>query len=96
MNITAAEYTIEDNSSLKATLDDGKEWYMPQPCETWHNATLQEFLDGGGTISPYDPPSEPPEVQTLSQHAEVSDARLDALEAGIAAILRRLDALGSN
>jgi hypothetical protein len=57
MNIVQATYTTEDNTSLKVTLDDGTVWHMPQPCETWHNAYLQEYLDSGGVINPYVPPA---------------------------------------
>ena len=56
MKIINAIYTNADQSSLKATLDDGTVWHIPQPCETWHNEHLREFLAGGGVIKPMPAP----------------------------------------
>jgi hypothetical protein len=82
MNIVSAIYMSEDSSSLKATLDDGNEWHMPQPCETWHNEVLQAFLGGGGAIEPYvaPPPEDEPQVDTLEQRVAQLEQELQLMK----------------
>ena len=56
MTITAARYNTEEEISIAATLDSGGEIFMPSyPSSTHYDNDMQEFLDGGGTIAPYDP-----------------------------------------
>lgn len=76
MNLIHAIYTAEDNSSIKATLDNGKEWFMPQPCHSWHDQHLKEFLDGGGIVEPFVAPIDDTAVSTEPTVEE----RLVALE----------------
>jgi hypothetical protein len=87
MNILAAKYANQDRSSLVVSLDTGEEWHMPFPCRSWHNAHLQEFLRGGGTIEDPDP------VVVPDPNAPTVEDRVRALESELAAMRSRVDEL---
>jgi hypothetical protein len=60
MNIIEIHAT-ESPEMIKVVTDDMGELWVPQPCETWHNAEIQAWLEAGGEIQPYVPPPPPPE-----------------------------------
>lgn len=52
--IISIQYIDETNETVRVELDDGMVWFCPQPCETWHNELIQEWLDAGNEIAPYE------------------------------------------
>ena len=51
-NIQSITYTNAENTSIKVVADDG-EFHCSWPCNTWHNAVIQEWLAVPNTINPY-------------------------------------------
>ena len=44
--------------SLIVTVSDGPPWSVLQPCETWHQRVIDDWVAAGGEIE--DPPAPPP------------------------------------
>ena len=54
--ITEARYTDGFSVSFNVTFDDGRVVSIPShPSHTHYDKDVEEFLDGGGVIAPYDP-----------------------------------------
>ena len=51
MEITQVYYNSADNSSVRV---EPQGWSVPQPCNTYHQQIIQEWLSDGNQIEPYD------------------------------------------
>ena len=59
MTITNVTFTSSAENAVKV---EPQGWNCPWPCDTWHGAEIQAWIDGGNTIAPYIPPPAPPVV----------------------------------
>lgn len=50
MEIQSIQYQNEDQTSLLVDTGEGS-MAVPWPCQTWHGAVIQEWLDAGGVIA---------------------------------------------
>lgn len=78
MDIQKIEAT-ETPATIKVTLTDGAELWVPQPCETWHREFIDKWLADGGVIEPYVAPPPPPE-RTPQEKLQASGLTVDELK----------------
>jgi len=69
-------YTNEDNSSV-LIMPQG--WNTPQPCETYHQGIIDEWIAEGNTIAPYVPPVEPTAEEQVYAQVDNLDGVMSAL-----------------
>ena len=55
MTITTVRYTNEANTIIEVTDSYTGVWIQLWPSGTWRDAEVQDWLDAGGQIKPYDP-----------------------------------------
>ena len=57
MDIASNSFADPNGTVLALTDAAGPALSVPWPCETWHRAAIQEWLDAGNSIAPYAPPA---------------------------------------